>query len=91
MEKKDPSSGSWNYIDVMSELDKKSTTILVAGETYSLKNPYGKSADELQFELAEKVYDSIRESDTDICDIASNLGFKVDNIKNVKDNVFYIQ
>lgn len=26
---------------------------------------------------------------TDICDIAENLGFKADNIKNVKDHVFY--
>jgi hypothetical protein len=25
----------------------------------------------------------------DICDIARNLGFKADNIKNVKDHVFY--
>ena len=24
-----------------------------------------------------------------ICDIAENLGFKADNIKNVKDHVFY--
>lgn len=51
--------------------------------------PSRKNADELQFKLAEKIYDSIRESDTDICDIAENLGFKADNIKNVKDHVFY--
>ena len=31
----------------------------------------------------------IRESDTDISDIASNLGFKADNIKNIKDHLFY--
>ena len=32
---------------------------------------------------------SIRSCDTDICDIAENLGFKADNIKDVKDHVFY--
>jgi hypothetical protein len=53
------------------------------------KNPYRENADELQFKLAEEIYDSIRECDTDICDIAQNLGFKADNIKNVKDHVFY--
>eukprot|EP00978_Attheya_sp_CCMP212_P048745 scaffold568173_cov507-Attheya_sp.AAC.1 len=92
-DKKQPSSGSWEYIDVMHELDKQSNqktiTIQVAAQTYNIKNPYRQSADELQFGLAEKVYDSIRESDTDICDIASNLGFKADNIKNVKEHVFY--
>ena len=31
----------------------------------------------------------IQECDTDICDIAENLGFKADNIKNVKDHIFY--
>ena len=53
------------------------------------ENPYRKNADELQFKLAEEIYDSIRECDTDICDIAQNLGFKADNIKNVKDHVLY--
>jgi len=52
------------------------------------KNFYHRNGDELQFKLAEKIYDSIREYDTDICNIAENLGFKADNIKNVKDHVF---
>lgn len=39
--------------------------------------------------LNERIYYSIRESDTNICDIAENLGFKPDNIKNIKDHVFY--
>ena len=76
-EKKQPSSGSLNYIDVMKKLDqqshKKLITIEVADETYNINNQYLENADELQFVLAEKVYDSIRESDTDISDIASNL------------------
>ena len=57
-------------------------------QIYILKNPYRESADELGDKLADQMYDSIRECDTDICDIAENLGFKADNIKNVKDHVF---
>ena len=92
-EKKDPSSGSWDYKEVMRELDKQSNkkiiNIQVAEQTYNIKNPYGDSAYELSDNLAEQIYDFIRECDTDICDIAQNLGFKADNIKNVKDHVFY--
>ena len=92
-DKKDPSSGSYNYIDVMKKLDKQSSNnsieIQVGDQIYMFENPYRKNADELQFKLAEEIYDSIRECDTDICDIAENLGFKADNIKNVKDHVFY--
>ena len=88
MKKKQPSSGSWKYIDVIRELYKKSNkkiiVIPVAGETYSIKNPYRDSAYELSDKLAEQICDSIRE-----CDIAANLGFKADNIKNVKDHIFY--
>ena len=92
-EKKDPSFGSYNYIDVTKKLEKQSSNnsieIQVGDQIYRSKNPSRKNADELQFKLAEKIYDSIRESDTDICDIAENLGFKEDNIKNVKDHVFH--
>ena len=40
-EKKDPSSGSWNYIDLKHELKAKikqeQITIEVAGQTYNIK------------------------------------------------------
>ncbi len=89
-DKKYPSSGSWDYVDVMKELAKQSSNNSKVGDQiYMFKNTYSQNADELQFILAEKIYDSIRECDTDICDVAENLGFKVDNIKNVKDHVFY--
>ena len=91
--KKYPSSGSWDYVDVMKELMKQSSNnrieIQVGDQIYMFKNTYHQNADELQFILVEKIYDSIRECDTDICDVAENLGFKADNIKNVKDHVFY--
>jgi hypothetical protein len=93
--KKQSSSGSWNYIDVMSELDKQSNkriiTIPVNGETYAIKNPYCEGAYELSDKLAEQIYDSIRECDIDICDIPANLGFKADNIKNLVFHVFYTE
>lgn len=92
-DKKYPSSGLWDYVDVMKELAKQSSNnrieIQVGDQIYMFKNTYRQNADELQFILAEKIYDSIRVCDTDICDVAENLGFKADNIKNVKDHVFY--
>jgi len=92
-EKKKPSKVSYDYVDIMKELEKQSSKnridIQSGHQIYMIQNPSRQNADELQFKLAEKIYDSIRESDTDICDIASNLGFKADNVKNVKDHVFY--
>jgi hypothetical protein len=77
----------------MRELDKqsskKSTQRHLDGETYIIKNPYCDSAYELNDKLAKQIYDSIRKSDMDIWHIAKNLGFKTDNIKNLKDHVFY--
>ena len=92
-DKKQPSSGSWDYKEVMRELERQSSKkridIQVGDRIYSLKNPYREDGYELGYKLADQIYDTIRECDTDICDIAKNLGFKADNIKNVKDHVFY--
>lgn len=92
-EKKDPSFGSWDYKNLMRELDRQSSKkridVQVGDQIYTIKNPYRKDASELSCTLADQIYDSIRESDTDICDIAENLGFKANNIKNIKDHVFY--
>nr|YP_009059262.1 hypothetical protein [Eunotia naegelii]YP_009059312.1 hypothetical protein [Eunotia naegelii]AHI51209.1 hypothetical protein [Eunotia naegelii]AHI51259.1 hypothetical protein [Eunotia naegelii] len=78
---------------VSNELEKqshrKTINIKVADEIYIFENEYINSPEELIFVLAERVYKSIRESNTDIDDIAQNLGFKQINIKNLKDHVFY--
>lgn len=78
----------WDYVDVMKELAKQSSNnrikIQVGDQIYIFKKTYSQNPDELQFILAEKIYDSIRECDTNICTVAENLGFKSDNIKNVK-------
>ena len=71
------------------QISKKRIDIQVGDRIYSLKNPYCEGPYELGDKLADQIYDSIRECDTDICDIAENLGFKADNIKNVKDHIFY--
>ena len=92
-DKKEPSKGSYDYVEVMKALDcqssKKIVEIEVGNQIYILKNPSREDAYELGYELADQMYDSIRECDTDICYIAKNLGFKANNIKNVKDHVFY--
>jgi uncharacterized protein (UPF0303 family) len=94
-EKKDPydDNGSWDYKKVMTKLDsqtgRKKVEIEMGNQLYTIKNPDCDNAYQLGAKLAEQIYDSIRECDTDICDIAENLGFKADNIKNVKDHVFY--
>ena len=92
-EKKEPLKGSYNYVEVMKELDRQSSKkiveIEVGDQIYILKTPYREDAYELADQMADQMYESIRECDTDICDIAKNLGFKADNIKNVKDHVFY--
>lgn len=40
--------------------------------------------EELEEILADQIYDSIRECNTDISDIAENVGFKAENIKKLK-------
>lgn len=52
-------------------------------------NPYGYNAEELSEELAIQMYNDIRDCDTDVSDITKNLGFRVDNIKIIKDHIFY--
>lgn len=92
-DKKDPSSGLWDYKEVMRKLEcqssRKKVEIEFGDQIYTIKNPNREKAYELSYKLADQIYDSIRESNTDICNIAQNLGFKADNIKNVKDHLFY--
>lgn len=61
-DKKQPSFGSWDYKQVMRELDrqssKKKVTIEVGDQIYILKNPYREDAYELGYKLADQMYDS---------------------------------
>jgi hypothetical protein len=64
-DKKQPSFGSWDYKEVMRELDrqssKKKVAIEVGDQIYILKNPYREDGYELGYKLADQIYDSIRE------------------------------
>ena len=68
---------------------KRKVEIQVADRVYFIDNLDRDNAIIIRDVLAEKVYDSRKETDTDISDIASNLGFKAENIKKIKEHVFY--
>lgn len=97
-EKNQPFNGSLNYQEIMDQLGcqshhkkPKKIEIAILDETYILKSILGDTADDLSNKLAPQIYESIRKSDTDISDIARNLGFKPQNIKKIKDHVFFNQ
>ena len=60
-EKKEPSKGSYDYVETMRELDrqhnKRKVEIQMDDQIYILKNPYRESADELGDKLADQMYD----------------------------------
>lgn len=86
-------SGTKSYSEIKHELEikqhKKTVEIDVAGKIYTIENADRMGVDQLENKLAEQMYNSIRDNHKDISDIAGNLGFKADNIKSVKDHVFY--
>jgi len=92
-EKKQPSSGSYNYIDVMRKLYKqrnqKRVKIEVGDRMYMIENADHMGVDLLENKLAEQMYNSIRDNDKDISDIAVQTKIKADNIKKCKDHIFY--
>lgn len=65
-EKKDPSSGSYNYIDVMRKLDqqssKKIVEIEVGNQIYIIKNPDHENAYELSYNFMIRLESVIRTS-----------------------------
>lgn len=52
------------------------------------ENSYRLNYQELNFELANRIYELIRQSDEYICKIVSNIEFRTNDIKNIKDHVF---
>ena len=68
---------------------KKTVKIWIGDDRYVVNNPDKWNANELQFDLAEKIYDNIRSSNDDVARIAKNYGWKVENVQKVKDHVFY--
>ncbi len=77
----------------MRELDRqknqKEVQILIGDDWYNIRKLYpGVNAEELGAKLAEKMYESVRESDIDISEIAKNLGYKLGHVKNIKNHIF---
>lgn len=70
------SSGSWDYQEVMQKLKhyeaKQKIVIHVDDERYPFKAPYTQSAYEFSDQLAGKICDSTRKSDTDVHNRAQN-------------------
>ena len=92
-EENKPSHGSLDYKEIMRELDRQShqkkIEILIGHTKYNvIKTEPSNRAEELSTQLANQIYESIRESDTDISDIATNLGFKPENVQKIKEHVF---
>lgn len=56
---------------------------------YTSKNFYRENSYKLGSKLADQIYNSVSECGMDICNIVENLNFKVDNIQNIKDHIFY--
>ena len=77
----------------MDELErqrnKKTVIIELNGKEYKIKNPYLEGADQLQFSLAEQLYDSIRCDKTDVKDISEASTLKIENVQKCKDHIFY--
>src|SRR6476620_1403323 len=73
-EKNDPSFGSYDYDTIMdnlaSQVKKKRVNISAGDQSYTLENPFNLDAYSLKDILSEKIYDSIRDSNTYIYDIA---------------------
>ncbi len=72
-----------------SQQNRKIVRVDLDGKTYTIKNSKRHNANKLQYKLAEKLYSSIRENDSDISTIAKNTNLKADNIKKCKDHIFY--
>ena len=85
-------SKPYDYGRIHAELEKQENNrkveVMVGGKHYSLPNPYQESASELEDQLAGKLYGDIRKSETDIDQVAANLGYKRKNVQRVKDHVF---
>lgn len=73
-----------------SRNDQPKIEIPFADATYTVTKPSRNyNIDKLSRQLAKQIYQSIRECDTDISDIARNLTFKPENIKKIKEHLFF--
>ena len=80
------------YSQIMDELenqkDQKVVVVKIGDKTYTLNNPYKDGADELQYKLAEKLYNDCRKDNKDVSEIAEKNTLKKENVQKCKDHIF---
>ena len=80
------------YSQIMDELenqkDKKVVVVKIGDKTYTLNNPDKDGVDELQYPLAEKLYNDYRKDNKDVSEIAEKNTFKKENVQKCKDHIF---
>ena len=80
------------YSQIMDELenqrDQKLVVIQIGDKTYNLTNSYKDGADELQYKLAEKLYNDWRKDNQDVSEIAEKNTLKKENVQKCKDHIF---
>ena len=74
--------------ELSSQTRNKIVEIEVNDVVYRLNNSGFYSVDELCHQLAEKLYDKVRSSTSDVASIAENTGLKIENIESCKRHVF---
>ena len=74
--------------ELESQKDKKVVVVKIGDKTYTLNNPYKDGADELQYKLAEKLYNDCRKDNKDVSEIAEKNTLKKENVQKCKDHIF---
>lgn len=80
------------YSQIMDELenqkDQKIVVVKIGDKTYTLNNPYKDGADELQYKLAEKLYNDCCKDNKDVSETAEKNTLKKENVQKCKDYIF---
>lgn len=90
--KKKDNSKTLDYKNVMQQMEsqkgKKKVEVTVGDQKYTLDNPYGMGAEELQDILAEKMYQNNRNNKSDVQQISDKSTLNPKNIDICKEHVF---
>lgn len=74
--------------ELENQKDQKVVVVKIGDKTYTLNNPYKDGADELQYKLAEKLYNDCRKDNKDVSEIAEKNTLKKENVQKCKDHIF---
>lgn len=71
-------------------MNKRTIDVQIGSEIYTFKKPnLSVELYELEDLLAEKIYESIRDTENDVFKIADNVDFTLTQVRQIKDHVFY--